>query len=442
MSRRARGLAAALALALGCGAALAATPVVRVYRHEGMIHGVSAAIFDRALKQAAANREDLLILELDTPGGLVDSTEEMVRGILNSPVPVCTFVAPRGAHAASAGFFILIASDVAAMAPVTRTGAAHPITAGGENKKEDIGLQKAAEDLSALIRTAAASRGRPGELAEKAVRESLSWTAEEALASKLIDVIASDREELLDALDGRTIRRADGSEAVLELSGATIVEHKLDWAEEFKNVVLHPVVMSILLSIAAVAIYVELTHPGLILPGVVGVACLLVFLYGSQVLPVSFLAAALVVLGMVMFILEIKVVSYGMLAIGGAVSVAVGMYLLFPASVPGLAVPLSALVPLVLFVVIALGFVTWLVSKAMRIAPTTGREGLLGQVGSATSELAPEGTVFVNGEVWRARSRVPVPRGAAVRVLDAEGLLLMVEPTDEVPGPGGEAPRG
>jgi membrane-bound serine protease (ClpP class) len=408
-----------------------AAPLVRVHRHEGVVHGVSADILERVLSDAARDGDVLVVYELDTPGGLVDAAERMVQLILNSKVPVAVFVAPRGAHAASAGFFLLLAGDVAAMAPFTRTGAAHPITAGGENKEGDIALKKAAEDLSALIRTTARARGRPPELAEKAVREAVSWSAEEALEARLIDLVVADREALVRELDGREIVRPDGSRLRLGLAGATLTEHGLDWVEQLKDVVLHPLVMALLLSLAALGIYIELTHPGLILPGAVGAVALLIFLYGSRVLPVNYLAAALVAAGIVFFILEIKVASYGMLGVAGTASIAIGLWLLFPGTVPGLRLPLSMLAPIVLFLAGALGLVAWIVSRAMRRRPTTGREGIVGAIGRATEALEPEGWIFVWGERWRARAARPVAAGQAVRVTGSEGLVLLVEPAPD-----------
>jgi membrane-bound serine protease (ClpP class) len=420
-----------------------AGPVVRVHRHEGVIHGVSADILERVLADAARDGDALVIYELDTPGGLVDAAERMVQSVLNSKVPVAVFVAPKGAHAASAGFFLLLAGDVAAMAPLTRTGAAHPITAGGENKEDDIALKKTAEDLSALIRSTARARGRPPELAEKAVRDAVSWSAEEALEARLIDLVVSDREALVQALDGREIVRSDGSRETLALAGATLRPHELDWVEQVKDVVLHPVVMALLLSLAALGIYIEFTHPGLILPGAVGAIALLVFLYGSRILPVNYLAAALVAAGIVFFILEIKITSYGLLGLAGTAAIALGLWLLFPGTVPGLRLPLSMLAPIVLFLAGALGLVAWVVSRAMRRKPTTGREGIVGAVGRVIDPLDPEGWVFVWGERWRARSTGPIAAGRTVRVTGSEGLLLLVEPEpDLAPAPeqGREAP--
>lgn len=418
------------AAAAGPASGVSGAPRVRYHRIDGMIHTVTAAIFERALNGAAADGDALFLLELDTPGGMVDSTETMVQAMLNSKIPIVVWVGPRGAHAASAGFFLLLTADVAAMAPVTRTGASSVITLGGENKEGDIALKKASEDLSALIRTTARMRGRPAELAEKAVREARSWSAEEALDAKLIDLIADNRDDLIKKLDGREIVRPNGEKIRLDLKGAQVIEHRLRWAEGFKNVVLHPSVMAILFMIAVLGIYAEFSHPGMIFPGVIGAVALLIFLYGSQVLPVSFLAAALVAVGLVMFILELKVVSHGLLTIGGVAAVGVGLYLLFPSNIPGLAVPLGLFVPMMLFLAVFVGFVTFLVKRALSRPPTTGREGIVGEIGRSTSALDPEGTIHVHGEVWRARAGESLPKDCRVRVVGSEGLMLIVERAD------------
>lgn len=410
-------------------------PGIRVHRIEGMIHGVTAGILERALRESAERGDKLFILEMDTPGGLVDATEDMVRALLNSPVPTVSWVGPRGAHAASAGFFLLLATDVAAMAPVTRTGASSVINAfGGEQKEGDIALKKASADLRALIRSAARLRGRPADLAEQAVSEARSWSAEEAFEAKLIDLIVPGRDELIAALDGREVRRADGSTVRLALAGLPVLRHGTRWTEDAKNVLLHPTVLALMLSLAVLGIYIEMTNPGLILPGVAGVIGLLIFLYGTSVLPVRTFAAGLLALGVLAFILEIKVVSYGLLAITGTVLVALGLWLLFPSDVPGLAVPLMTIIPLIVLVVAVLGVVTFLVARAYRAPVTTGREGLVGEEGEVTSAIDPadlpgrEGTVALHGELWRARSSERILPGVRVRVVGSEGLLLYVEP--------------
>jgi membrane-bound serine protease (ClpP class) len=409
-------------------------PVVRVVDQSGMIHPVAAAIIDKALDQAAEQGESLVILRLDTPGGLVTATEEIVKDILGSEVPVCVFVSPRGAHAASAGFFILLSSDVAAMAPVTRTGAASPIQLGGENQQGDVALKKVSEDLSALIRATARNRGRPAELAEKAVTEAKSWSAKEALDAGLIELIANDVDALIGELDGREITRSDGSTQVLELTGAEVVRHELKWGEEVKQVLMQPLVLLLLVGIASLGIYLELTNPGLILPGVVGAIALLIVLYVSQSLPVNYFAFALIGLGLILFLLEIKVVSYGMLTVAGAACLGVGLWFVFPRSIPGLRLSMWTFLPVIVFVVGLVALVTFLVARTYRHPVNTGREGMVGLVGEAAEELAPDGRVFVHGEYWNAHATDPVHARSRVRVVSVEGLKLIVEPVDGAGG--------
>lgn len=431
MTRRALCLITTLVLLLPASA-IAAEAVVRVLHFDGIIHPASAHAFGRAIEQAAADDAALLLVEVNTPGGLVASTKDIVGKILDSKVPVCVYVTPRAAQAASGGFFLLLAADVAAMAPVTTTGAAHPVLSGGENSEGDVLLKKISEDLAALVRSAAKVRGRPAELAEQAVREAKAWNAEEALDAGLIDVVAQDREDLLAWLDGREIIRPDGRKQRLALTDARIVEHRYDWEEEFKNVLLHPWVMATLLSIGMLAIYIELNHPGLILPGVVGAVCLLIFLWGSQMLPVNFFAVALIALAMVMFILELKVVSHGMLTVGGGVALAVGLFMLFPRSIPALAISLYALTPILVFVLVVVAFVSFFVVKAQRLPVTTGREGMLSLRGKVTRTIDPNGTVYLHGEYWNARAAVRLEKGESIRVVAVDGLVLEVERGDRV----------
>ena len=407
-------------------------PTVRVYRLEGGIHGASAQVIARVLDVAREQHDSLVVIELDTPGGLVVSAQEMISDILNSEVPVAVYVSPKGAHAASAGFFLLQAADVAAMAPVTRTGSAHPIAPGGSNDKDDVALRKAAEDLAALIRAAAEARGRPAKLAEKAVFEARSWSAEEALEAGLIDLIAESTEELVERLDGRQITRANGERQTLELTGARLVRHELTGTEQLKNLLFHPAVMAMLLLLAGIGFYIEYHSPGSFIPALFGLIALVLFLYGTRVLPVNVFGVALIALGIVMFVLEVKITSYGLLTVGGALSVAFGLYLLIDRSVPGLAVPVWSIVVLVGGMMAIVLPVMFLVVRAQRRPVTTGREGVVGETGESTTELSPQGMVLVHGELWRARTVQPVPRGTRVRVRAVEpGLLLVVEPLDE-----------
>ncbi len=400
---------------------------VRVLRYRGVIHALSAMILDRALENAAAANDRLFILELDTPGGLVTSAESMVESILASEVPVCVYVAPRGAHAASAGFFLLMAADCAAMAPITRTGAAHPIMSGAENKRGDIQLEKASEDLAALIRSIAGKRGRPVERVNEAVMKSRSWSEEEALAAGLIDLVVASRDELIAKIDGRVLTRIDGSTQRLDLVGSPVTIEQIDWHEELRKVLLTPTTIAILLLIGIAGIYIEVYNPGSVYPGAVGVISLALVLYAARYLPIQFHAVALVVLGVILFLLEIKVTSFGALTVGGTLSIALGLWLLFPATVPALQIGLGFISVLVLIKVSLLSILVYFVVKAQRRRATTGVEGLLGEVGVVTMDLQPEGTIDVHGEYWRARARGTISAGTRVRVVAVEGTLLLVE---------------
>lgn len=431
-----RWLALALALAFLVLPALAeeagGVPLVSVYQHEGMVHPISAAVLERVLADASEKSASLVIIELDTPGGLVTSAEKMITAILNSPVPVCVYVSPKGAHAASAGFFLLQAADVAAMAPVTRTGSAHPVMAGGENKKDDINLMKVAEDLAALVRAAASARGRPAELAEQAVYEAKAWSAEEAREAGLVELVEPDLDALLLALDGREIIRANGERETLTLTDPRVERVELTTAERLKNTFFHPIAMGLLLVLAVLGFYIEYNNPGLIFPGLLGALCLIVFLYGAQLLPVNVFGVALIALGLVLFVLEVKFVSFGALTLAGGLCVGVGLYVLFDREIPGMQVPIKTIILVVLALMAVVGLVTALVVKALRSKTTTGREGVVGESGQATSAIDPTGTVFVHGEVWSAVAASPIEKGRPVRIVAVEeGLRLRVE---ELPG--------
>ena len=434
--RSIRGLA--LALALSCvlipvlaqegASAGTGSPLVSVYKHEGMVHPISAAVLARVLEEAQLEGASLVVIELDTPGGLVTSAEKMITAILNSPVPVCVYVSPKGAHAASAGFFLLQAADVAAMAPVTRTGSAHPVMAGGENKKDDINLLKVAEDLAALVRASAAARGRPAELAEQAVYEAKAWSAEEAREAGLIELVEPDLDALIAALDGREIIRANGDRETLSLVNPRVERAELTTSERLKNTFFHPIAMGLLLVLAVLGFYIEYNNPGLIFPGLLGALCLIVFLYGTQLLPVNVFGVALIALGLVLFMLEVKFVSFGALTLAGGLCVGVGLSVLFDREIPGMQVPIKTIVAVVLALMAVVGFVTFLVVKALRGKTTTGREGVVGEIGRATSALDPSGTVFVHGEVWTAVAASPIEEGRPIRVIAVEeGLRLRVE---------------
>ncbi len=418
------------AAAVAVASAPASASTIREVAVDGAITPVTVMKFERAIADASAAGDDLILVTLDTPGGLADSTWEIVKAVLASKVPVAVWVGPAGAHAASAGFYILMSADVSGMAPGTRTGAAATVYGGGQKSEEgDVLLKKANEDAKALLRSMAERRGRNAEAAEKTVTDALAYTETEALAAHLVDLVEPDRDAFLRALDGREVKRFDGSSVVLHTSDPKFVESKFDLRGKILEFVAHPAVAFLLLTIGSLALWVEFSHPGLILPGVVGVLCLLLFAFSAQALPVSALGVLLILLAMVLFILEIKVTSYGLLTAAGIGCLLLGSLMLIDGPIPELRVPLSVVLPTVAGMSVVVVFVIGLVSRAQRARVGTGVEGLAGEIGRVTVTLAPEGKVFVHGEIWDAAAAAgEVPVGTRVRVVRVENLTLVVEP--------------
>jgi len=393
------------------------------------IQPVTAQYLEDSLRRAARERCALVIVKLDTPGGLVSSAQDMVKAITSSPVPVAVFVS--GAHAASAGFFITLAADVAVMAPGTRFGAAHPVGIGGTGDRKGQGailLQKAESDLAAWVRTLAQNRGRNVTLAEEAVRQSRSFTEKEALKGGLIDFVLPNEKAILGALDGKSIRRFTGQVVTLKLGGARVEQVRMSARERFLSFIADPEYVLFLLILGALGLYVEFTHPGMVFPGVFGALCLLCFAYAIQILPINYVGLLLVVLGVALFILELKVPSHGLLTAGGIAALTLGSLMLFrrPEAV-GLSVPLWTVGSVAAGAGLLMAFLTRRVIWAHRQRVTTGGEGLLGELGNAITDLEPEGKVFVHGEIWNARSASPVARGRRVKVVRVQSMMLEVE---------------
>lgn len=429
MKRLARRWAVGLGTLAFLAPLSAAEPVIRLVEFETSVNPITALRITRAIDDAEAAGDDLVLVRLDTPGGFVDSMQGIVKRILASKVPVVVWVGPSGARAASAGFVILIAADVAAMAPGTRTGAAATIFGSGAGDEHDVLLKKSNEDLAALVRSIADHRGRNVEACERAVFEAKAYEEQIALESKLIDLVATTREELLSKLDSREIRRFDGSRAVLRTAGASLVKSEFSLRHEFMELLAIPAIAYGLFLLGVLGIYVELTHPGLVLPGVVGALCLILFALAAQVLPVSASGILLIVLALVMFILEIKVTSYGMLTFGGVACLIVGSWMLIDGPIPELRVPLWVVLPTSLAIAGVCVAVLRLALAAQAVRVGTGVEGLAGETGTVTTELAPEGKVFVHGETWNARSPGgAIPAGRQVRVVKVESMRLTVEP--------------
>ena len=418
-----RWLAASVAAVLfGAGAAARADiPVVEL---DGVVHAVTAAHVVQAIDRADASGAPLVVVRLNTPGGLDSSMRQIVDRMLNCRTPVAVWVGPSGARAASAGFVIAVSADIAAMAPGTNIGAAHPVA--GLGQMDETMSKKVTSDAAAYIRGKAERRGRNVDMAEKAVVESKSFTEKEALDLKLIDLIAKDVPDLLAQLDGREVKRFDGTTVTLHLAGQKTVDLRMDWRQAILSAIASPEILFLLLLGALAGLGAEISHPGLIFPGVLGALCLILFLFATQIIPVNWAGVLLVLLAIALFAAEVKVHSFGLLTIGGLVAMILGAMMLVDSSLPELRVNVWKMVPVILaFAVFVISLVR-LVIQAQRRRAQTGAEGLVGRQGQAETDLDPEGWVIVQGERWRARAGERVSRGETVEVLSVEGLLLRV----------------
>jgi len=412
-----------ICLLLSSALQAAGQPRIRVVSIHDPITPVIAQFIHRTLEEAARRGESLVLVELDTPGGLDTAMREIVKDIFASSVPVAVYVAPSGARAASAGAIITLAADVGAMTPGTNIGAAHPVSIG--EKSDKTMEEKVVNDAEAYAEGIARKRGRDEALARRMVRESISLSAEKALEGKIIDLIARDRADLLRQLDGRRILR-DGKEQVLQLAGAEVVPAEMGTVERILNAISNPNVAYVLMMLGMLGLFFELSNPGVILPGVIGGISLILAFFAFQALPVNYAGVLLILLALILFIAEIKVVSHGMLTVGGVIAMVLGSLLLFESPEPYLRVSWSVIVVTVMAVT---GFFAFAVTKALRVhrqRPTTGQEGLLGEVGRADSGIAPEGKVFVCGEYWDAWSDEPIAAGERVVVESIEGMRLKV----------------
>jgi membrane-bound serine protease (ClpP class) len=386
---------------------------------------VSAKHIVNAIDRADQAGAPLIVIRLDTPGGLDVSMRQIIDKMLNCRTPVAAFVGPSGARAASAGFLITIVADVAAMAPGTNIGAAHPVSGmGGE--MDEVMSKKVTSDAAAYIRSKAEQRGRNVEMAEKAVVESRSFTEKEALEAGLVDLIVNDVAELIDVLDGRRIRRFDGSELTLDLEGQRAVPVRMTWDQEVLSAIARPEILFLLLMGALAGLGTEISHPGLIFPGVIGLLCLILFLFASQIIPVTGAGILLILVAVALFIAEVKVTSYGLLSVAGIVSMVLGGMMLVDAPIPEMRVSLETLLPAVLLMAAWTIFLVRLVVIAQRRRATTGNAGMVGLRGEARTELAPGGWIVVSGEVWKAVANEVVEAGSPVTVESVEGLTLRV----------------
>ena len=400
-------------------------------RVEDTIQPASQKFIERALAEAEASDAELVVMELDTPGGLLDSTREITSAITSSSVPVVVFVTPAGARAASAGFFILLSADVAAMSPGTNTGAAHPVGGQGENLPDDV-REKVTSDASAMIKSFAEQRGRNVDLAIEAVEESSSFTAEQALEDGLIDFVANNLEDLLEQLENGEVTRFDGTTEAMDLESPVIRRVEQTFADRLFSVLANPNVAYLLMALGALGLYVEITHPGGILPGVIGVVFLLLGLYSISVLPISWAGVALIFVALVLFLLEVKVTSYGLLTIGGLICFVLGSLMLFESPIPDMRVSLGVILPTAIVLAAVTSFLLSRVLKTHRMRPMTGVEGMVGKIGTVVVDIDPVGKVLVNGEYWDARaSGAVIPAGSSVRVVAVGDKRIDVEPAGE-----------
>ena len=419
----ARWLAAAVAAQV-LGPAVAAGADIPVVELAGVVHAVSAAHVVQAIDRADAGGAPLLVIRMDTPGGLDSSMRQIIDRMLNCRTPVAVFVGPSGAQASSAGFIIMVAADLAAMSPGTSTGAAHPVA--GLGQMDEVMSKKVTSAMAAYIRGKAERRGRNVEMAEKAVVESKSFTEKEALELKLIDLIAKDVPDLLAQLESREVKRFDGTTVTLRLAGQKTVDVRMDWRQAILSAIARPEILFLLLLGALAGLGAEISHPGLVFPGVLGALCLILFLFASQIIPVNWAGVLLVVLAIGLFVAEVKVASYGLLTLGGLVAMTLGAMMLVDSPLPELRVDPWSLAPFILAFAAFTIVLVRLVVQSQRRRAQTGTEGLVGQRGLASSDVSPEGWVVVQGECWRARAGERIAAGEAVEVLSVEGLLLRV----------------
>lgn len=400
--------------------------LVYVMTIDGAIGTVTDDRIAEAIDLADDDGAELLVINLDTPGGFTKPTWSICKNILNSPVPVAMYIAPSGARAGSAGVYMTYAAHFAAMAPSTNIGAAHPVAGGGE-EVDSVMNEKITNDAAAQIRAAADRRGRNAKWAERAVRESVSITDKEALDSNVVDIIATDLEDLLAQIDGRETELPEGQH-VMRLKKTTVENIKTSWVYQFLEIITQPDIAFILMSIGGLGIMLELYNPGSILPGVVGAICMLLALYSFQTLPINYAGAALIFLAIILFIAEIKIVSHGILTIGGVISLFMGGLMLIDTVDPSLQVSLSVLITVALCVGLAAAAAAYLIIKAHSRQPTTGNEGMVGKL----ADVRRPDFVYVDGALWRAVSvdGQPLEVGASVEIVEVDKLTLKVRKTN------------
>ena len=419
-------------LAILVGASDASARRVLLLDLDTVVHPLTGEIVAEGLRQAEESGDAAVVLRMNTPGGLLETTNEIVQGILASTVPVIAYVTPSGGHAASAGFIILVAADVAAMAPGTNTGAAHPVLALGGEMQGDM-KQKVENDTAASLRAITDKRGRNSELAVEAVLESKSFTEQDALEANLIEVIATDVDDLLAQLDGRTVARFDGTEETLDLDGAELRAYVPNLRQRILLPFTSPTLALLVLVVGFAGVYIEFTNPGLIFPGVLGGILLIIGLMALSLLPINVAGVALIVLAVGFFVFEAMTPVNGILAAGGVIAMVLGIVILVDTDVPELQIGWFPAVAITLpFAAISV-FLLHLAVRSFRFKVATGTEAMVGETGEARTELNPDGKVFVHGEIWNARSSSAVASGQRVRVVAVDGMHLEVEPRSDAP---------
>ena len=394
------------------------------------IQPITQEYISRAIDEAQRRNDQAVLIELNTPGGLVESTRHIIEKITASGVPVIVYVAPSGSRAGSAGIFILEAADIAAMAPGTNAGAAHPVLLFGPTqvKPDDEMKQKIENDAAALMRSVVSRRGRNVEVAESAVRESKSFTEQEALAQHLIDFVASSEEDLFRQMEGKSFKRFDGKQVTLNLTGQPIAPFGMTLKEQILNYLMDPNVAFILLAIGALALYAEFNHPGAVIPGTVGIVFILIAAFALNLLPTRFAALGLIIAAFALFGAEAKFATHGILTVGGIALLTLGGLLLVDSPIPEMRVHLLTALAVSIPLGLITAFLMSLALKARRNKVVTGVEGLMGETGLAQTPLSPRGKIFVHGELWDAVSSSDVEVGQSVIVRRVDGLILQVDP--------------
>ncbi len=402
------------------------------------IHPIVVEYVDRAIQEAQHIHAEALLIEINTPGGLMTSMNEITQKMLASPVPVIIFVTPPGSRAASAGFFILEASDVAAMSPGTNTGSAHPVLGSGATM-DPVLKDKIENDAAALMRSFITKRGRNQEVAETAIRQSKSFSADEALAQHVIDYIAKDEADLFQQLDGKTITRFDGSKVMLHLTGQPIRLYEMTLKQHILTFLMDPSISFIILAVGLLAIYFEFNHPGAVVPGVVGFIAILLAVYALNLLPFRYIGLVLILSAFALFIAEAKFQTHGVLTTGGIAVMVLGALLLVDGPIPQMRVSWTAALAVSIPLGLISAFLLTIAMQARRGKAIMGEQGLIGELAVANSPLTPSGKVFLRGEIWDAVAPTNLHAGAHVIVRQVQNLVLHVDPAPEASPPGPHA---